>query len=77
MNRDAHDLAFGLPEEPHGNSPSRSLLLLTVRDVARILRVSTRTVHRLVETGEFVKPLRIGRSTRWRASDVLDWLRSQ
>ena len=45
--------------------------LLTVADVARALAVSTRTVWRLVASGELPQPQKIGkRLRRWRASDI-------
>jgi excisionase family DNA binding protein len=46
-------------------------LLMTVKDAAALLRVSTKTVRRLVERGE-LQVVRIGRSVRLRKSDVLE-----
>ena len=50
--------------------------LLTVNDVAKLLKLSTRSVWRLVKAKTIVKPIRIGGSIRWRASDVATWLAS-
>ncbi len=50
--------------------------LLTVNDVAKLLKLSTRSVWRLVAANAIVKPIRIGGSIRWRASDVTTWLAS-
>jgi mRNA interferase RelE/StbE len=44
--------------------------LLSVRDVAARLRVSTRQVWKLASWGRLPKPVRLGRSVRWRESDI-------
>lgn len=48
-----------------------TLELLTAREVARILRLSLATVRRLSARGGLPPPVRLGRSVRWRKSDVL------
>ncbi len=50
--------------------------LLTVNDVAKLLKLSTRSVWRLVHANTIVKPIRIGGSIRWRPSDVATWIAS-
>ena len=47
--------------------------LLTVAEVADVLRVSTMTVYRLIQRGELAA-LRVGRSYRIRASALDDYL---
>lgn len=47
--------------------------LLTVAEVADVLRVSTMTVYRLVKRDELVA-LRVGRSYRIRRTDLDDYL---
>ena len=44
--------------------------LLTVEEVGRELRVSKRTVWKLVKAGSFPEPLKVAGLTRWRRSDV-------
>jgi excisionase family DNA binding protein len=44
--------------------------LLTIRDVARLLRCSTRTVHRLKVTGQLPAAVRVRSLLRWRRSDI-------
>ena len=44
--------------------------LLSVDDVAEVLRISKRTVWRLLSLGELPSPVSIGRSRRWLAADV-------
>ena len=55
--------------------PDAAPALLTLKEVARDLRVTPRTVQRMVAAGEFPPPVHIspGRS-RWRRSDVDAWL---
>lgn len=48
--------------------------MINVREVATILGVSTRSVWRLVARGELTKPIRIGRSARWRIRDIEAWI---
>ena len=49
--------------------------LVNVRDVGRMLGISGRTVWKLLKNGQFPEPVRIGRSTRWRVSDVEEHIR--
>ena len=49
---------------------SHDHVLLTVKDVSSILNISTTTIWRHVQSGSFPKPLKIGRLTRWRRSDI-------
>ena len=52
--------------------------LLTIREVAQMLRVNVSTIYRLVREGEIPAPIRIGpTSTRWRADELRDWLDSR
>lgn len=48
--------------------------LITVRDVAQRLAISRRQVWRLVQKGELNRPRKIGRSSRWLARDVVDFI---
>jgi predicted DNA-binding transcriptional regulator AlpA len=52
--------------------PSRQAAeYLKSRTVARMLDISTRTLYRKVASGEFPRPVRIGRgTTRWRLRDI-------
>jgi len=51
--------------------------MIDVTEVATILSVSTRTVWRLVSSGELPQPIRFGRNVRWRASDIEEWIETQ
>jgi excisionase family DNA binding protein len=59
-----------IPAEVSGQIPR----LLTVPEVALRLRISQRSLWRLIANGQIVAPLRIGGLVRWRESDIADWL---
>lgn len=48
--------------------------LLTIRQVAELLQVSTATVERLTRSGEGPPSIKFGRSRRWLRRDVEQWL---
>ena len=48
--------------------------LLTIRELAAILKVSQRSIWRLVASGQLVGPLRVGGSIRWRRDDIRNWI---
>ena len=59
---------------PSLGSPSAVPALLTVREVAALFRVSTKTVRRLIDRGQ-LRTVRVGSSIRIRAVDVETLLR--
>jgi excisionase family DNA binding protein len=65
------------PPEAHATTPHDAAVitndLLTRAEAARYLRVSDRTVSRLIRTGK-LPAARIGRAVRIRQSDLLDML---
>lgn len=48
--------------------------LLTTREVAEILSLSSRTVHRLNSSGLIIKPSRIAGSVRYLRSELMSWI---
>jgi excisionase family DNA binding protein len=50
--------------------------LLTVREVAEAMRVSTMTVYRLIKAGE-LRAIRVGKHFRIRESDLSGYLDAQ
>ena len=44
--------------------------LLTVKEVAGCLKVSSRQVWKLIASGRLPQPMRLGRSVRWRGDDL-------
>lgn len=51
--------------------------LLTIETVAELCGYKPDTVRKLVLKGGFPKPLHLGRSVRWRAEVVNDWMRAR
>jgi excisionase family DNA binding protein len=49
-------------------------LLVTAQDLARLLKVSTRTLWRLLSGGELPKPVRFGGTVRWRLDEIRKWI---
>ena len=49
-------------------------LLITVREVATILGLSTRSVWRLLRTGKLLRPVKIGGAVRWRSKELRQWV---
>jgi len=50
---------------------------LPIKEVATMFRMSERNIHRLVASGRFPKPIRIGRSLRWLKSVLSEFLYQQ
>ena len=50
--------------------------LMTARDLAACLKISTRQVHRMNRSAILPAPLRIGGCTRWPATEIAAWLRA-
>ncbi|MCC7291373.1 MAG: helix-turn-helix domain-containing protein [Phycisphaerales bacterium] len=50
--------------------------LLTVRDVAGVLRISSRQVQKLRASGRIPAPVKLARSTRWRADEIQAWVQA-
>ncbi|MCA9028777.1 MAG: helix-turn-helix domain-containing protein [Planctomycetaceae bacterium] len=48
--------------------------LLSVKDFAKLMQVSTRTIWRLLSSRKLPQPIRVGGSVRWRRDDVEAWL---
>lgn len=49
-------------------------LLISVEELSMILKVSPRTVWRLLSAGKLIEPVRIGGTVRWRLQEVKDWI---
>jgi excisionase family DNA binding protein len=59
--------------EPVGGSNIPDLL--TVHELASILKLSHRSIWRLVRSSQLPAPIHLGSSTRWRAADIAAWLK--
>ena len=52
--------------------------LLRRRQVEEITGLSRSSIYRLMEEGEFPRPVKVGpKAVRWRLSDILRWLESR
>ena len=48
--------------------------LLTVDQAAAYVGMSRRWIYRAASAAEFPSPVKIGRATRWRRSDLDEWV---
>ncbi len=48
--------------------------LMTIKDVARLLNCSERTVYRLNDSGRMPRPVRLGTLVRWKRSEIEQWI---
>lgn len=52
----------------------RPACMLTVKEVAAILKCSPRTVYRLADAGKMPPPCRLGAMVRWPCAVVESWI---
>lgn len=67
MNEPQTHSAPGIPWEP----------MLTYRDLEKLTRLTGRTILRLVTVHQFPRPVKIGKSSRWRREDVARFMEEQ
>lgn len=48
--------------------------LLNTREVSKLLSISPASVRRLDASGSMPKPIRLGKSLRWRRSELSSWI---
>ena len=53
-----------------------SSLLLTAKQVAELLGISERHLHKLNSSGRLPRPVRLGRSVRWCREELASWVRA-
>ena len=53
---------------------SNKVLLLTAAQVAEILAISVRHVHKLNREEKIPAPVRLGRSVRWSRNEIKAWI---
>jgi len=63
-----------VPDELITPQPEVADELITPRQFAQLLKVSLRTLWRLVSTGKTPRPLKLLGSTRWQKSVVTKWI---
>lgn len=65
------------PARRHKPAPPPSIVserLLSPRDLADLLSKSVNALHHMRQRGQLPAPVKLGRSLRWRASDINAWL---
>lgn len=50
--------------------------LIDVKEVATILKASSRTIYRLSDKGKMPRPVKLGALARWRVDELSDWINS-
>ncbi len=60
----------------HAPGPAGEVMLkmLTIKDLAELLRCSPRTIYRLVDVGRIPSPCRLGGLVRWSSSAIEAWI---
>lgn len=67
-------VAFGIGREA-GSTSATVPRLIDAKEITGLLKISPRTLRRLVHVGEFPKPLMLGHNTaRWAESDYNAYL---
>ena len=62
--------------EPQTSMPSIRPTLITYKDVAQMLKISVRHLHRIKSRGDIIQPVKIGKLTRWNLEQVEQWIQS-
>ena len=57
-------------ENPNGDQR----LLISADTLSHLLGISTRTIWRRLNCGDIPKPVRLGKSVRWRLSEIKSWI---
>jgi predicted DNA-binding transcriptional regulator AlpA len=61
-------------ESTDAGSAGDSSLLLTVEDMACLLKLSVRTVWKYRSQGLIPEPVQLGTRTRWRRAEIAMWI---
>ena len=69
MKTSERDAAAAERDANHG-----SIQLVDSREVAALLKISPRTVWRLLSASKLPKPVKIGRNVRWILRDIEAWI---
>ena len=48
--------------------------LLTLKEVVDLVSFKRSTIYKFIRQGSFPKPLKIGRSSRWKMSEIRQWM---
>lgn len=51
--------------------------LMTIDEVAGLLRLHEKTVYRLIRRDGFPRPIKVGAASRWDAAAVQNWINAR
>ena len=60
--------------ESNGEAADPAPLFVTAAELAQLLRISTRTLWRLLSAKKMPEPVRFGSAVRWRIEVIQDWI---
>ena len=55
-------------------TPPDAGILVDVAEVAKICGLSRSAFYKLVSSGRAPKPIKLGRASRWRRQEIIDWI---
>ncbi|MGE1621504.1 helix-turn-helix transcriptional regulator [Enterobacter hormaechei] len=51
--------------------------LIDMTFITSLLQMTDKWIYKLIKDGSFPKPIKLGRSSRWRKSEVESWLQER
>jgi excisionase family DNA binding protein len=66
--------AFSAPQTADRIIVAGEPAMLTILEVAQMMRCSTRHVYRLVDAGRMPRPVRLGALVRWSHAAIAEWI---
>jgi predicted DNA-binding transcriptional regulator AlpA len=64
-------------KEAEGGGAGQVPQLLTIHELSGLLKISHRSIWRLVRQGQLPAPIRLGSSSRWRSDQIVVWINAQ
>lgn len=66
-----------IPEKTVINKSGKKITIAATQAQRGIVGFSSKHIYHLINCGLFPKPLKIGRASLWKASEINDWLNKQ
>ncbi len=63
-------------QNPKTDTLASRVALITDKEVADMLQISVRHLHRLKSRRDVIQPIKIGKLTRWNLEEVEQWIRN-
>ena len=51
--------------------------LITIKEVTQIVGFKRSTIYKFIQQNKFPSPLKIGKSSRWKLTDIQKWINHQ